>query len=449
MIRHKTHIITLLILLCIMILPTESYANSNKDKIYKNIYVGNINISELTKQEAIDKLTCEIYTKKEMKFLYNEAMYSLKVDDIELNYNIKETVDKAYNVGRNKSIIENTKTKINLKMGDKISFKLEPKYNTEMIDQYVQTISKELDKQPIDASIKIENENIQVINETNGLEVDKTKLKAIIVDKIEEINFKEESIPTNSIKPKYTHEKLSNINSVLGKYETKFNSNNYNRTNNIWIATSKTNNILLDSNEEFSFNQITGKRNTQQGFKEAPIIINGEMKKGVGGGICQVSSTIYNAALYSGLEITQARNHSIPSAYIQKGRDATVSYGSVDLKFKNIYKYPVLIQNKIVNNKVITTIYGNDQCKKQIDIVTEVIDVIPNKTIVKRTKNMYDDEKYIKEKGRKGYKVKTYRVYKNENGEISDKELINESYYPPMNKIIIKGTKSRNNGIII
>ncbi|MGL5507947.1 MAG: VanW family protein, partial [Paraclostridium sp.] len=358
-----------------MILPTESYANSNKDKIYKNIYVGNINISELTKQEAIDKLTCEIYTKKEIKFLYNEAMYSLKVDDIELNYNIKETVDKAYNVGRNKSIIENTKTKINLKMVDKISFKLEPKYNTEMIDQYVQTISKELDKQPIDASIKIENENIQVINETNGLEVDKTKLKAIIVDKIEEINFKEESIPTNSIKPKYTHEKLSNINSVLGKYETKFNSNNYNRTNNIWIATSKTNNILLDSNEEFSFNQITGKRNTQQGFKEAPIIINGEMKKGVGGGICQVSSTIYNAALYSGLEITQARNHSIPSAYIQKGRDATVSYGSVDLKFKNIYKYPVLIQNKIVNNKVITTIYGNDQCKKQIDIVTEVIDV--------------------------------------------------------------------------
>lgn len=447
--RHKVKFIGLVILFCIMALPVKSYANINKDKIYKNIYIENIDISGLTKQEAIDKLNYEVYSKNKINFIYGKEIYPLNFDFIELEYNIDQVVNEAYKLDKNENFIKNSKTRLNLKIGNKISFKLEPNYNNSKIDEYIEIVSKKIDKNATDAQIHVENDIINVTKETHGVKIDRELLKTDILNKIEKIDFKENMIPTTQIYPKYTYEKLSKINSVLGKYETKFNSNNYNRTNNIWIATSKTNNILLDSKEEFSFNQMTGKRSEQQGFKEAPIIINGEMKKGVGGGICQVSSTIYNAALYSGLEITQARNHSIPSAYIQKGRDATVSYGTVDLKFKNIYDDPVLIQNKIVENKIVTTIYGNESCKKQIDIVTEVIDVIPNKVIVKKTNTMYEGEKYTKEKGRKGYKVKTYRVYKNEDGEIVNRELINESYYPPMNKIIIKGTKIKYNGVVI
>ena len=447
--RHKIYAIAILILCFIIVFQKESYANSNKSKIYNNIYIENIDMSGLTKEEAIDRLKESIYCNKEINFLYDEHIYPLNFDFIELNYNIEDTVEKAFNIGRNKNIVDNTKIKINLKLGDKINFRLEPKYNNEKINDYIEILCSQINKEPVDATINIEQDNIKVTDEVIGIKINKDTIRETIIDKIDELDFNETSIPINIIKPKYTYENLSKINSVLGSYKTKFNLSNYNRSNNIYIATNKTNNILLNNNEEFSFNNIIGQRSEQAGFKEAPVIINGEMQSGLGGGICQVSSTIYNAVLYSGLEITEARNHSIPSSYIEKGRDATVSYGAVDLKFRNNYQYPILIQNKVINDTIVTTIYGNDRYKREIDIVTELVETIPNKTIVKKSSIMYNGENFIQEKGRSGYKIKTYRIYKNKNGEISSKEYINESYYPPINKIIIKGTKIRYNGIIV
>lgn len=447
--RHKIYAIAILILCFIIVFQKESYANSNKSKIYNNIYIENIDMSGLTKEEAIDKLKESIYCNKEINFLYDEHIYPLNFDFIELNYNIEDTVEKAFNIGRNKNIVDNTKIKINLKLGDKINFRLEPKYNNEKIDDYIEILCSQINKEPVDATINIEQDNIKVTEEVIGIKINKDTIRETIIDKIDELDFNETSIPINIIKPKYTYENLSKINSVLGSYKTKFNLSNYNRSNNIYIATNKTNNILLNNNEEFSFNNIIGQRSEQAGFKEAPVIINGEMQSGLGGGICQVSSTIYNAVLYSGLEITEARNHSIPSSYIEKGRDATVSYGAVDLKFRNNYQYPILIQNKVINDTIVTTIYGNDRYKREIDIVTELVETIPNKTIIKESSVMYNGENFIQEKGRSGYKIKTYRIYKNKNGEILSKEYINESYYPPINKIIIKGTKIRYNGIIV
>ena len=447
--RHKIYAIAILILCFIIVFQKESYANSNKSKIYNNIYIENIDMSGLTKEEAIDKLKESIYCNKEINFLYDEHIYPLNFDFIELNYNIEDTVEKAFNIGRNKNIVDNTKTKINLKLGYKINFRLEPQYNNEKIDEYIEILCSQINKEPVDATINIEQDNIKVTDEVIGIKINKDTIRETIIDKIDELDFDETSIPINIIKPKYTYENLSKINSVLGSYKTKFNLSNYNRSNNIYIATNKTNNILLNNNEEFSFNNIIGQRSEQAGFKEAPVIINGEMQSGLGGGICQVSSTIYNAVLYSGLEITEARNHSIPSSYIEKGRDATVSYGAVDLKFRNNYQYPILIQNKVINDTIVTTIYGNDRYKREIDIVTELVETIPNKTIIKESSVMYNGENFIQEKGRSGYKIKTYRIYKNKNGEILSKEYINESYYPPINKIIIKGTKIRYNGIIV
>ena len=155
--------------------------------------------------------------------------------------------------------------------------------------------------------------------------------------------------------------------------------------------------------------------------------------------MCQVSSTIYNAALSSGMSIISVRNHSIPSPYIEKGRDATVSGGIIDLKFKNNYKTPVYIYNQVMGNKIVCTIYGNKRDKQDIEIITEITDEINNR-IIRKNSEKYDlGVKTIEQEGRKGYKVKTYRVYKNDFGNKS--EYIGESYYPPQDKIIIYGTR--------
>ena len=259
------------------------------------------------------------------------------------------------------------------------------------------------------------------------------------VRKIKEIDNKEEVIPILVVNPLYTYEDLSKINTILGRFETHFNSKNYNRVNNIRLAAKATNNILLDTGEVFSFNSNIQNSHIDKYLKEAPVIINGKPNKGIGGGMCQVSSTIYNAALYSGLKIINVRNHSIPSPYIEKGRDATVSVGCIDLKFLNKYNTPIFIYNEVMDNKIVCTIYGNEKDIKDIEVITETTDILHNRIIRKNSEKYNLGVRKIEQEGRQGYKVKTYRVYKNNFGKKT--EYIGESYYPPQDKIIIYGTR--------
>ena len=155
--------------------------------------------------------------------------------------------------------------------------------------------------------------------------------------------------------------------------------------------------------EEFSYNEATGPRSVENGYKEAPIIVNGKVQNGPGGGVCQVSTTIYNSALNSGLEITDVRNHSLASTYAPKGKDATVSDGSIDFKFKNPYKHPIYIKNFVYGGVITSEIYGNSKDKQNISIVTENAGI----------SNV----------------VKTYRIYKDSYGKTIKREYIATSSY--------------------
>ena len=175
-------------------------------------------------------------------------------------------------------------------------------------------------------------------------------------------------------------------------------------------------------------------------LKVASIILNGKHDKGVGGGICQVSTTIYNAALYAGMDIVKITNHSIPSPYVTKGRDATVSNGSMDFVFKNNNNNPIIVHNEIFENKIASKIYGCSSDKRNIEIETEIVETIKNKKIYKSDSKLQKGTKVVEQEGRLGYTVNTFRLYKS-NNEILKKELVNTSYYPPCDEIILKGTK--------
>ena len=157
-----------------------------------------------------------------------------------------------------------------------------------------------------------------VTKEKYGHKLNKSQLRQALISNIKNIDKKDVIIPVSDIKPHYLYSQLSQVNSVLGKFETYFNPKSKNRNSNIKLASYATNNILLEPGEVFSFNSNIEKSHIGKYLKEAPIIINGKSEKGIGGGMCQVSTTIYNAALYSGMEIVSVKNHSIPSKYIEK-----------------------------------------------------------------------------------------------------------------------------------
>lgn len=130
---------------------------------------------------------------------------------------------------------------------------------------------------------------------------------------------------------------------TLGSSTTSFASSNRNRSKNIELATKACNGYIVKPGETFSFNTVVGKRTKERGYKEAGVYVNGQTDTGVGGGICQVSSTLFNAALESNMVITARRAHSLPVSYLPRGRDAAVSWGGPEFKFKNPHKFPVMI----------------------------------------------------------------------------------------------------------
>lgn len=416
-----------------------SNAISFEGKIHKNIYLEDINLSNLTKEEAISKINDVLNKKNTFVLRLGNKEYVFQKDYIDTEYKVKEIVDEAYAIGRNKDVITNIRTKTDLNLGDEIILNYKYNYNERKLKGYLNCLYEDIYKSPINSTVRIKDGDIVISKEEYGYELDKEKMESIIISKVKKINCQDEVIPIMYLKPNNLYSELSKIDTMLGRFETHFNPKNENRSNNIRLASKATNNILLKPNEVFSFNENIQNSHIQQYFKEAPVIINGKQDKGKGGGMCQVSSTIYNAALYSGLKILNVTNHSIPSPYIEKGRDATVCNGYIDLKFSNSYNTPVFIYNQVYENKVISTIYGSSNDKKDIEIYSEITKEIPNESVIKNSEDLELGTSMVKQEGRKGYKVKTYRIYKTSPDAIT--EYISESYYPPEDKITLYGIR--------
>lgn len=216
--------------------------------------------------------------------------------------------------------------------------------------------SKKTNIEPKNASFNIQKWS--VVPEINGkkLNIEKTLDKILHSSEGEKVN------PIiDEVKPDITSEKIKNSIVEIGKCSTEILDTQKSRVSNIEVAGSYIDNTKIMPNEEFSFNGTLGRRTKEKGYKKAPIIIkskNGPKKGyGVGGGICQIASTLYGAALESGLKITERHPHSKKVPYVEDGKDATVVYGGADLKFINNLSNPVIIKVSVSEGKVTVNLY--------------------------------------------------------------------------------------------
>jgi vancomycin resistance protein YoaR len=176
------------------------------------------------------------------------------------------------------------------------------------------------------------------------------------------VNHSAIDIKTIPLYPEVDSEILSQIREKkIGQYLTYFNARNKQRSANILLASDAINNQVVFPGRTFSFNQIVGKRTVGKGYMPAPVIVKGELTEGIGGGICQVSSTLFNAADNSGLKIIERYSHSKTVSYVPRGRDATVSWYGPDFRFTNKYNQPILIKSRVYEGKLVVTIYSSEQ----------------------------------------------------------------------------------------
>ena len=231
----------------------------------------------------------------------------------------------------------------------------------------------------------------------------------------------------------------------LSTFTTRYDASNYNRSTNIELATKSINGTVIMPGEIFSYNKTIGRTTLEKGYKEGTAYVGGKVVPDVGGGICQVSSTLYNTALLANLEITERSNHLFETSYVSPSRDATVYWGSIDFKFKNTRIYPIKIVGTAKNGVVKIDLYGIKE-KEEYEVVidSDVISYIPNETEYKKDPTLENGKKVVEQVGFNGCKSKGYRILK-KNGTVISKTLLSTDTYSPKNKIVRVGTKKVTN----
>lgn len=205
------------------------------------------------------------------------------------------------------------------------------------------------------------NDEGQIVQEKPGLTLDRIKFRQLFQDYFYENSREEIILPKQKVYPRVDSELLAEIREKeIGSYTTYFKKNNKERSHNILLAAEAINNHVVFPGKRFSFNNVVGKRTKERGYKRAPVIVKGELAEDIGGGICQVSSTLYNAVELKGVQIIERYSHSRSVPYVPPGRDATVSWYGPDFVFKNNYRQPILIRATADEGKMIIRILSSE-----------------------------------------------------------------------------------------
>ena len=349
----------------------------------------------------------------EDKLIITEGKEGLKVNEEQIYKDVYELIKNQTDINIIKIPLENVQP-------DKID---------------LQKIYEEIHKEVQDAYYT--QNPFKVYPEVEGVDFDIENAKNIIAEKKEQYE-----IPLIITKPNKTTKEIGTeaFPDLLATFSTKYQSSNVNRTTNLKLAADKINGIVLLPGEEFSYNKTVGERTVQAGFKEAAVFNAGRVENGLGGGICQISSTLYDAVVMADLDVTVRRNHQFVTSYVKAGADATVVWGSQDFKFKNTRKYPIKITITVSGGVATAKIWGvKEEVEYDITIETKKTATIPYTTQCVQDSSLPEGQQKIVQSGSNGQKVEAYKV-KRLNGQVISTTLLSKDTYNAMKKIVHVGT---------
>jgi len=422
------------------------------NEIYDNVEICGFNLGGKSKDEAKNILQTQYIDnslKKTINISANDKNFSIELSHLIQGSNLDEVVNSAFTFGKNFNLIEKYKT---LTSKNNKKYNLVFTCNEGNLRAFINSIENQVNKTPVNASIIINNNDtikkdshgkFIITTETKGYKLDNRKLftdlKTLVKQGVtENISIK---APVEEIEASITKTMLLNIDTKIASFSTSYQGSPSGRATNIKVATKPINGILLMPDDIFSFNKIVGNRTKENGYFDAKVIVNNKIESGIGGGVCQVSTTLYNAILRTGMRSLERKNHSLPSSYVDIGLDATVSWDHLDYKFKNTLGYPVIIECYTSNAQLYFNVYSNAKlANKTYTIENDVYEVIkpPIQYIYDRTYK--ETSPKLTGHGSNGYKVRVIRkTY--ENGLLCNSEVISNDTYKPTPTVYTVGVK--------
>ncbi len=506
--RKKIIVVFLCIFILLALIFSTIFAllNVNNYKIDENITISGLDVSGLSKEEAILALE-DIYNEKkqnEIILKYGEYISNINPTIIEVDYKIEEAVDEAYLIGKNENIFMSNFEILSLMIFGK-DITVDMTLNEEVATNLIKDIGSNLPGIVVEASYVIEAQELVITEGTEGIYVDIDTFLETIKGIFNDLNIKEKQIdiPTivkqpdeididkihgeiyKEVKDAYFVEEpfaiytevsgvdfdvelaKNIVNTSTSPYKipliitepeitiaelgaeafpeqisvftTRYDPSDYNRTTNLELASNSINGIVLLPGETFSYNQALGQRTVAAGYKSAKIYSAGEVIDGLGGGICQISTTLYNAVLMADLEIIERKNHQFVTSYASAGRDATVVYGAIDFQFKNTREYPIKIISSTISGVSKVEIMGINEELYTYSFSTKTISVLPYTTIYEEDSTMPVGTEKVKQAGANGLITETYMT-KSLDGKVVETKFLSKDTYTPMTRIVVKGT---------
>ena len=391
----------------VLVAGCVSVTVSNKDRIVMGVQADGTSIAGLSKKEAHKFFTDTAAKKLQRKaavLTYKERNFQIDPADINLHGNVDEAVETAYNIGRDGTPIENIINQMRYAIfGATVT--MDASFDEQLLNSKLQQIKTAIDTPPKNGSVTLlADGSIRKVPAVTGLSLEIEPLAAELAPdfKTFKLTVKKELSPAEQL-PFVQDNDLASMDGILGSYTTRFYPGD--RGDNIGLAASHLQGALIRSGATLSFNDTVGPRTREAGYKNAGVIIYGEHAVDVGGGVCQVSSTLYNAILLAGLTPVERTGHFASSSYVPAGRDATVADGLIDFVFRNPLPHPVYLT--VANSGSALTVYvlgtKADLAGKSIALVTEGSSMRPS----------------------------LYRLWK-QNGQIIEREFLHTDAYEPL-----------------
>lgn len=402
-----------------------------------------IDLQGLNKSEGMTRLAELEKTLRAARITlcYQGQSWPLLFSEVGFDLDEEAVMDAALLAGRNGSLLNQWQERQQLRQSGKV---IPPvvQFDGERLEQRVKELTRDVTVKPVDANFAIDaNDRVSVLPGKNGTAVDIEKLASDLKSVVVEGKKPEVELVMVTVPPARSTAMVEamGVNGLLAGYYTWFDPGKVSRTYNIKVAAHAFDEQLIRPDHEVSFNKVVGPRSSEAGYKNAPVIINNEYVDGLGGGVCQVSTTLYNCVLLAGLEIVERSNHSLPVSYVPIGRDATVVYDALDLKFRNNTGSYIYIKSFVSGGQIGFKIYGNTAYKKDVRVNSWVTREIEPEVVYENDPNLLRGEQVVKQEGAKGFRVAAERLFFSD-GVMEKREVLSSSEYSPVNKIIAVGT---------
>ena len=412
------------------------------DRICRGVVVSGVDVGGLTRAQASQRISAWFVERVDRSVMLTalDARWTGKLSDFGAKLDVDGAVARAFGVGREGNIFSRAICVLT-SGGPGKRFTARLTLDEHRVKQTIAQVAQRIDRPHRNASVHVVAGRLEIRPDSCGIKLNQGKALAEVSSALQ-MGLAVIRLPAEVDRPEVTVADAQTIDTLLGRYTTSFNPGKRDRTHNLILAARAISGAVIKPGKQFSYNNTIGPRELSTGFRNAIIFVKGKQEQGVGGGICQVSSTLYNAVLLAGLKVVERSHHSRTVPYVVPGRDATVAYGVRDFRFENPNSTAICVLTTIGRARLTVDIYGAVADKKNISVYSTQSRRVSGGTVTIVDGTLRPGQRKLVEPASPGVSATVYRKTIAADGSAVT-EVVSRDRYAPQEAVVAVGRPAK------